>query len=233
MGWADAGLTGAATGSALGPWGAAAGFLVGAGGAIIGANQKKKGNALMNSPYPNMPIPKEILDNQERAKMAATEGLPSQVYQNAMKNIQRNTNSAIRTATNRRGGLGLVGTINREANDAMGNLDMADAKQIVANRNQLYDVNNQVAGWRNRQWDWNQRQKYQRDYDYGLQLVGAGNANQGNAFDTILSSAALFGASGGFGKKKETTPKTKTTASATSTSPIGSGSNYIRPNYIF
>lgn len=212
MGWLDSGLTGAGAGAALGPWGAAAGLLVGAGGALIGANQKKKGNVLLNTPYPNMPIPKEVLDTQEMAKIAANEGLPSQVYAKAMKNIQRNTNSAIRTATNRRGGLGLIGTINREANDAMGNLDAADATAMARNRTQLYDVNNNVAGWKNRQWDWNQKQKYQRDYNYAQQLIGSGNANIGNAFDTFLSTAALFGNSGGFGRRKTSSVGTTPTA---------------------
>ncbi len=229
MGWVDSGLAGAGAGSALGPWGAAAGFLVGAGGALIGAGQKKKGNALISSPYPYQPIPQEVLDNQTKANAAAERGLPSEQYQNAMKNIQRSTNNAIKMSADRRGGLALIPTIQQGATDATLNLDTADAKQKIQNQKTAYDINNQVAGWKQKQFDWNQKDKYNRDYNYGMQLIGAGNANEGNALDTVLSTAALFGNSGGFGRRKPSSVG----GNPVSTSPIGTGNRYVSPNYIF
>lgn len=230
MGWVDSGLAGAGGGSALGPWGAAAGFLVGAGGALIGAGQKKKGNDLLaHNPYPYQPIPQEVLDNQTKANAMAERGLPSEQYQNAMKNIQRSSNNAIKMSADRRGGLALIPTIQQGATDATLNLDTADAKQKIQNQKTAYDVNNQVAGWKQRQFDWNAKNKYQQDYNMAQQLIGAGNANQGNAFDTILSTAALFGNSGGFGRRKTN----GVTQAPVSTSPIGTGNRYVSPNYIF
>lgn len=176
-------LSGAGTGSALGPWGALAGGVL---GGITGLFQKKKGNQLLkNNPRPQEQMPPEVLANQEAAKRMADEGLPSQQYANATKNIQRNQAAALSNAQDRRLGGALVGSIQQQTNDATGNLDVADAEARRQSQLNLQNVNNNVAGWQSKLFDWNQRQKYIDQQAYAQGLIGAGNTNFYGGIDKL------------------------------------------------
>lgn len=176
------------------PFLAAASLLSGGISALKGASQKKQANKIIEgNPFPTQTIPQSILDNKEMAKMRANEGLPSQQYQNAIKNIDRTSNAALRTAVGRRGGLGLVSTIQQRANDAKGNLDVADANARRLNQNQLMNVNNQVGQWENNVWDWNKRQKYIQTAAAARALMGAGNANFNQGLDRLVGGGLLTG----------------------------------------
>jgi|SRR6185369_295494 len=178
-------LGGAGAGSALGPLGAVAGGLI---GGITGLFQKKKGNKLLDQNVrPNQTLPAELLANQEDAKQMANEGLPSQQYDNANKNIQRQQVAAIGNAQDRRLGGALVGGIQQRTNDATANLDAADADNRKQGRINLQNVNNQVASWRDKLFDWNQKQKYIERQNYGMSLLGAGNANFYGGLDKVTS----------------------------------------------
>jgi hypothetical protein len=180
--------SGAAMGAALGPWGAAAGGVI---GGAIGFFQKKKGNALLKSnPYPNEPIPPEVLANQQAAQNMANEGMPAQQYAQATKNIQRQQATAINSAQDRRGGLATIGAIQQGTNDATGNLDAASAGIRRENQLNLQTVNNQIAGWRDKTFDWNQKQRYLQNYQYGMSLVGSGNQNIMSGADKLLGGLA-------------------------------------------
>lgn len=181
----------------------AAGIAQGVGGLIkliSGAKQKKEGKGILKNIGEEV-VPQDILDNQVMAKQRANQGLPSQQYANAMKNIQRQQLMALRGAGDRRGGLAAISTLNQSGNDAMLNLDAADAEQKIANERQLMQVNNQVGGWKNKIWE--------RKYNYGMDLLGAGNQNQSGAFDDLgagLGTALYGGAADGlFGGKKTPT----------------------------
>jgi hypothetical protein len=153
-----------------------------------GIGQKKEANKLIEgNPFPNQQVPDAIRKNQQMAEFQGTQGLPSQQYQNALKNINTNSASAIRTATNRRGGLGLIPTIQAGSNIAKGNLDAADAGARRQNQQQLMNVNNQVGQWENNVWDWNKRQKYLQTAASARALLGAGNANFNMGIDRGLA----------------------------------------------
>jgi hypothetical protein len=157
--------------------------------------QRREGNNILNEIGPEV-VPQDVLDNQVMAKQMANQGLPSQQYANAMKNIQRQQLMAMRGATDRRGGLAAISATQQAANDALGNLDEADARQHMANQGQLMAINNQVGNWKNKIWE--------RKYNYGMDLVGSGNQNKVSAFDSIASGIgnAAYGAfgEGGIGK---------------------------------
>lgn len=200
-------LSGAAAGTAIAPgWGTLIGGVVGAGeGLITGEEQKSKANKLLGQPRPGYNIPKEALDNQQIAQNLALTGLPSAQYEQAMKNIQRQSNQAISSAQDRRAGIGLIGTIQQKANDATGNLDAQNAEARRKNIGTLLQQNQNVAGYRDKQFDWNQKQKYQQNYNYGMQLLGAGNQNIVGGIDKgvagLMRSGAfngLFGSSPNF-----------------------------------
>lgn len=168
---------------------------------IIGAGQKRQGRKLKNSLiYPTESVPQEEIENQKLARQQAATGLPSEQYSNAMQNIQRQQLMALRGAHDRRGGLGAISSIQQGTNDATLNLDSADARQKILNQNQLMSVNNRLAGWKDKVWQNNIKDKYTRDYGYAMGLIGAGNQNIMSGIDQTLGGAAsgansLYGSS--------------------------------------
>jgi hypothetical protein len=193
-------LSGAAAGSVVPGWGTAIGAVVGAGSALIGGLQRNKANKLFGqNPYPIQNVPQAELDNQQLALQMANEGLPSQQYANAMTNIQRQQASALRSAADRKAGVGLIGPIQQNTNNAVANLDVANAQARIKNRMALMGVNNRLAGYQQAAWDWNNKNKYNQNYNYAMNLQGAGNANIMHGID-VLGSAALRYGGGLFGK---------------------------------
>lgn len=172
--------------------------LLGAGASLItGLGQKKQGQQLAaNNPYPQQQVPQAEKDNQQIAAQMANEGLPSQQYAMAMKNIDRSRSAAMRDAYDRRAGVGLIGQIQQNTNDAKAKLDVANANARIQNQRTLLGVNNKVAGYQQDAFNWNAKNKYNQDYNYSQQLKGAGNANVVHSFDQ-LGSGLLQGASMG------------------------------------
>lgn len=153
---------------------------------IRGGKQKKEARKILReNPMPEYQIPTEITE-------AANEGLPAQQYANAMKNIQRQQMQAIRSAQDRRSASGVIGKVQSNTNDAVGNLDVADAQARLAGKRQL-------AGYKDKAWDWNKRKKFERNYEYGQTLLGAGNENFYGGIDQGVSSLGqgAFGLMGG------------------------------------
>lgn len=151
----------------------------------VGLFQTGKANKLLKGlQYPNEQIPQEITD-------AAATGLPSEQYNLAMKNIQRQQLQALRGTQDRRGGLGLISGIQTGTNDATAKLDSENA---AARQNNLF----RLASWKDKIWQNNIKDKYTRDYDYAMKLKGMGNQNTFGGFDQILGSGTTFAGSGGF-----------------------------------
>lgn len=197
-------LKGAGEGAALGSVipgvgtaiGAVAGGLI---GGVTGFFQKKKANALLKqNPYPNMPVPPEVLANQQQAERMADEGMPSEQYEQAQKNIQRQQATAIQATQDRRSGTAAVGAIQQGTNDAIGQLDATSAGIRRQNQLNLQSVNNNVADYRTRAFDWNQKGKYLQNYQYGMSLLGSGNASMFAGADKILGGLTQGYANGLF-----------------------------------
>lgn len=190
-------LSGAVAGTAVLPGiGTAVGGLIGgAVGLFEGISQKKKAAALAASnPYPVQDVPQAEKDNQMLAKQMAEEGLPSQVYAQAAKSVQRNEATALRSATDRRAGVGLIGEIQQQTNDSMAQLNAQNAQARLQNQRQLIGVNNQVGAYQQSAFDWNQKDRYLQNYKYSQALLGAGNANIVGGIDKGVSALMpLFG----------------------------------------
>lgn len=166
---------------------------------LVGGKQKRQGNKILNGlQYPTEQVPGEEIENQNIARQQAATGLPSEQYQNAMQNIQRQQLSAIRGAHDRRGGLGAIAGIQQNTNDANLNLDVADSKQKIANQNNLMNVNNRLASWKDKVWQNNVMGKYNQQYGYANSLLGAGNQNVSSGVDQALAGFGM-GAAGLYG----------------------------------
>lgn len=214
-------LKDASAGAALGSVIPGVGTLIGgAGGALVGLasgffGKKKANNILKQNPYPTESMPSEVLANQQIAEGAATQGMPSEEYQNAQRNIQRNQAATVSAAATSPGGaVRNIGAIQQASNDATGQLDAQSAEMRRQNRGELYAANNQVASWKDKLFDWNSRQKYIQNYNYGMGLLGQSNQNIMTGADKLLGTAAGAAASGLFGSGSNNTPKASTSPGA-------------------
>lgn len=166
---------------------------------LVGAKQKREGKKILNGlQYPTEQVPQEVIENQNLLRQQAATGLPSEQYANAMKNIQRSQLNAIRSAHDRRGGLGSIAGIQQGTNDATLNLDTADAKQKISNQNNFIAGNNRLASWKDKVWQNNVMGKYQQQYGYGMSLLGSGNQNASNGLDQAIGGVGA-GAAGFYG----------------------------------
>lgn len=175
----------------------------------VGYFQRRKGKKMLkNLHQPVYDIPNEVLENKRRAEMAANEGMPSQQYTNAMRNFQRNQTSALSASLDRRSALMALPRIQQQSNDATSNLDAQDAAMRNQNQRALYGINSQVAQYRDKAFDINKMQPYQRDYGYAMGLLGAGNQNLLSGADKLIAGGgqlidSFSGGLGGGGKKKQ------------------------------
>lgn len=155
---------------------------------IVGSGQKRQGKKILNGlQYPTESIPQEEIENQNLARQQAATGLPSEQYNNAMRDIQRQQLVAIRSAHDRRGGLAAISGIQAGTNDATNNLNAIDAQQKIRNQNQLMGVNNTLASWKDKVWQNNVRDKYNQDRSYAMGLIGVGNQNFVGGIDQGLA----------------------------------------------
>lgn len=183
-----------------------------AGGLLSGVTgffqRRKAKKELAKLQRPEYVIPNEVLQNQRMAQSAANEGLPSQQYNQAMQNIQRQQNRALSAASSRRGGLMALPGLQQQANDQLLNLDVKDAQARMANQQQLYGINSQVAGYRDKAFNINKMQPYQENKNYYMNLLASGNQNLLGGADKLLGGGAslLFGGSGGGSSRKTKTP---------------------------
>lgn len=147
---------------------------------LIGGSQRRQGKRILkNNPYPAYEIPQE-------AVQAASEGLPSEQYTQAMKNLQRQQTAAITAAQDRRSGLAAIAKTQALTNDAVGSLDVANAQARQMNQQRL-------AQYREKAWDWNKRQKYLETRAYGMGLLGAGNQNIVSGIDKGIAGLGYIG----------------------------------------
>jgi hypothetical protein len=176
---------------------AAAQLLSGGLSLLKGAKQKRDARKMAEgNTRPDMPIPSAILENQKLAKSMAQEGMASEQYTKGLKNIDRSATNALRGATDRRGGLMAVGQVQGSKNDALLNLDVADANARQRNQQGLINQNSNLARYQQNAWDWNKRQKFLETAASARALMGAGAANFNQGLDRGISGVAQVGAWG-------------------------------------
>ena len=153
-------------------------------------NKAKKELERLNREKPIETVPQDVLDNQQMAKIRAQTGLPSEQYNQAMKDINRQQSRSLKRATDRGMGLGLVAALDDNANRAIERLGVENAKARTQNERVLMDVNSQIANWKKGIYDRNVRQVWDRNYDYNMGLQGQGNQNIANAINSAIGLAA-------------------------------------------
>lgn len=199
------------------PFLAAAQLVSGGLSMLKGAKQKREAKKMAEgNTRPDMPIPSAILEAQKMAKSMAAEGMPSEQYTKGLKSIDRSATNALRSATDRRGGLAAVGQVQATTNDALGNLTVQDANMRQRNQMNLINQTNQLGRYQQNAWDWNKRQKFLETAQAARALMGAGAMNANQGIDRLLTGAAEGGAyaeSAIKGKGSSYIPKQDTTIS--------------------
>lgn len=200
MGFLDSvgGLLGGAS-----PWGSIASGIGGIVSGIFGGGQKKEGKKLLKEigESPNESIPTEVLQNQKMAQARANQGLPSEQYSQAMRNLQRQQVMQLRNAHTRRGGLATIAGGQQDYNNGLLNLDVTNANAKMQNERALYGVNNTVGNWRDKVWQNNVKDVWNRKYQMANSLLGKGNQNVSKGIDSVASAGIglLSGGSSGYG----------------------------------
>lgn len=138
---------------------------------LRGLSQAKKNQQPMYN------IPQNISDNLNMAKTYAQQGLPDAVYNRALGNIDRNQALGLRTMSDRRAGLAGLGGLTAATNDAYSNLAAEDAQARMNNLAQLYNQNQVMAQYKDKQWDFNEYQPFVRRAQEAQALQGAGIQN--------------------------------------------------------
>jgi len=183
--------------SSGGGGGQGAGIANMAGGLVSGITgffqRRKAKKELAKLKRPEYEIPQEILRTQKMAEQDAAEGLPSQQYNQAQQGIQRQQNRAISMAADRRGGLMALPTIQQTGTDAQLNLDVKDAEARRTNKQRLYGIMGQTAGYRDKAFEVNKMQPYQEDKNYYMGLLGAGDKNLTGGAEKFLGGALSMG----------------------------------------
>lgn len=201
-------------------WVAIAGLALSAISMGIGAIQNRKARKLEEANMrPVMERDPNLALNQELARRMSQEGLPEQVYQNALNNINRNQAGAIRLGlTSGRGAN--VANILRQTNDATLQLEAQDAEAQYRNMTTYMNANQAMADENANMFDWNQRQRY---LAIQQQVQAYRNAGTSSIYGGIagFGQLATSGALNNLGKEvkgifpRSTQPPTPTSAQNT------------------
>jgi hypothetical protein len=173
---------------------------------IAGGSQKRKARRQLDELNKNKPVealPTEIGQSLQLAQLRSNTGLPSEQYNMAMKDINRQQSRSLKKAGDRGQALGLVAALDDNANRSIERLGVENANARSKNERVLMDVNSQVGNWKRGIYDRNVRQPWMRNYDYSMGLLGQGNQNTANAINSgigLAGNALLGGATGKMGK---------------------------------
>jgi len=206
------------------------------------SNQKRRARHQQEALERSKPvdkIPDELVKNQELASLRSKTGLPSEQYAMAQKAIQRQQARTLKSASDRRMGLGLLAGIDDNANRAQGNLDVANAQARIGNEKTLMNVNNQVASWKTAKIN-RDLSRWDNNMDYARAVEGSANQNRVNTIMSGINAAGLIAgsaynnsdwANGLFGGRQYKIPtlsnKVDSSGMATPQRKTGVGNNFI------
>lgn len=148
----------------------------------------------MNPVRPTYSVPGAVTEAVDTARMGANALFPG--YGMAQNNIQGSTANAVRSAQQAGSGNNVLATIaaaqGNEAN-SMNSLAASNANFLFGQRLNLQNALFNRAGYQDKAWDYNQRQKYDEEAAAKAALKESGMQNQNNALGG-LASVGMMGA---------------------------------------
>ena len=162
---------------------------LGAAQLLYGLNQKKKNKR------PEYEIPPEIQQNLTQGQMEALQGLPEAQKQMFIQNVSRSQSAGLGQLSSRKAGLTGVAAMNQNANDAYSNLLAQDASAAMQNRSRLYDLRQNMANYKDQQFQLNKMNPYYEKAAQSEALMGAGMQNMSQGFQSSNSGGDFSGMS--------------------------------------
>lgn len=171
------------------------------------------------NPRPVEGIPQGVLDSVQLAKtLAMSGGLQGATEMAAKKEIARSGATALSSATTRKAGVAATGAIQEGTNQADLQLAARDEAARTANTQNLIQQNQTLAGWQDKVWDYNNKQKYEENAAAIRALKTASQENLNTAANSLLGTGAKVNA-GDF----NTAPAHKPTDPTTNSNLFGGG----------
>jgi hypothetical protein len=157
-------------------------------GGLFGGGQKKKARKMLAGLRdPGYQIPKEFDQNLAQAENMARVGMPSEQYNLAGTNIQRNTQAGLRQLGRMSNPFAAISGLQRGQNDAFAQLDAQNAATRRQNILGAMGARRELAGQKLAQQQYGQ-QRYMDQVNQANALMGAGIQNQGNAIGGLLKT---------------------------------------------
>ena len=143
-----------------------------------GIYQAVRGNQLRNSmDMPTYEIPQEILDSLTDAQIQALRGMPAEQKQQYLNNIMKAQQFSLNAMSDRKAGLTALPEIQQTALEAYRNMLSMDAQQRQANEKALQDTRGVVAGFKDKEFEYNEALPYQQTMAAAEGMTGAGMQN--------------------------------------------------------
>lgn len=174
-------------GKSMGGGGNVAGQISGwaAGGATVtaGAAQTLYGLYLQKkNKRPEYQIPQEVFQNLTQAQQAALEGMPEEQRMQYIQNIQRGTATGLSQLGSRKAGVAGLAVLNQQQNDAYANIAAQDAAMKQQNQQQVLDARQNLADYRDQQFQLNKLNPYYEKVQEAQGMLGAGMQNVTQGF---------------------------------------------------
>lgn len=169
------------------------------GSVFQGARQRRQARELeRQNVRPTYTPDTNILQNQAIAQQMARAGLPDQVYNNQMNQIQQGFSTGLRQLGSRSTTPINVNSLVRNQNQAVGNLNAADAQARQQWTGQLMQANQAVAQENRQAFNINQLQPYQQNAQNVASMRRAGTQNVFGGLG-MLAQGAMMGVFGDTG----------------------------------
>src|SRR3990167_990319 len=143
-----------------------------------GITKYSKGRALAKQNIkPQYDIPVEIAQNLSQAQLQALEGLPPEQKKQYVENVQRQVGFGLTALGERKAGIAGLATLTQQGTDAYKDLLTADARARQENLRQLMSAREQMAGYKEKEFQLNRLIPYQEKAEAAAAMQGAGIQN--------------------------------------------------------
>lgn len=173
-------------------------------GLLQGAAQRRQARQLeAQNPRPTYTPNSNLVRNQVLAEQMSKVGLPQQVYNNQLNQIQQNLSTGLRLLGNQGNVATNTNAIVANANRAVGNLNAQDAQARLQGVQTLMNTNTALANEERQAFNINQLQPYQQTRQDVANLRRAGTQNIFGSLG-MLGQGAMMGMFNNLGGKATT-----------------------------
>ena len=162
-----------------------------------GAKQSRDAQKLLED-MPDYKIPHAAKQAMLTAELQSMQGMPDEVKNELLQQMDRSTMSSLRQISERRGGLGAVSQLDQNQQDSLRQLAVMDAQAREKNLQSLQSMRQTMAGYE----EAGQQHEFDRQYAMYQNTAGAASAMKGAGAQNIMGAATslgMYGAQGGFG----------------------------------